>query len=110
MADAPAHSFSTSLFVARLRWVMIAGMVLSFILTLAGQPKSFWRDPTTAIRGDAQPLHSTTNHTFEFFLSHGALPYLAANLLYLAIAFAIVSRLPRKIAVIAIFSVIFAHG
>lgn len=96
--------------IARLRWVMVGAIAVSALLTLICQPKSFWHDPTTAIRGDGLPIHHPTNHTFEFFLGHGAAAFLAANVIYIALAFFIVSRLPRVVAVPAVFSMLFAHG
>ena len=96
--------------VARLRWVMVGAIAVSTLLTLSSQPESFWHDPTTAIRGDGLPIHHPTNHTFEFFLGHGAAAFIAANLIYLALAFVVVSRLPRAVAVPVIFSMLFAHG
>ena len=96
--------------VARLRWVMVGAIAVSALLTLICQPKSFWSDPTTAIRGDALPIHHPTNHTFEFFLGHGAAAYLAVNLIYMALAFVVVSRLPRTLASLVVFPLLFAHG
>ena len=96
--------------VARIRWVMVGAIVVSTLLTLICQPNSFWLDPTTAIRGDGLPIHHPTNHTFEFFLGNGAVAYLAANLIYMALAFFIVSRLPRTVASLVVFSLLFAHG
>ena len=96
--------------VARLRWVMVGAIAVSVFLTLICQPKSFWHDPTTAIRGDGLPIHHPTNHWFEFFLGHGATAFLAGNLIYVALAFVVVSRLPRTAAVLAVFSMLFAHG
>ncbi len=96
--------------VAKARWVMVAAIAFSTLLTLLGQPESFWRDPATAIRGDGLSIHATTNHTFEFFLGHGAPLFLVANLLYMATALFVVSRLPRTLALIAIVTAIFAHG
>jgi len=96
--------------VARLRWVMMAAIVCSLLLTLCGQPASFWHDPTTAMRGDGQSIYAATNHAFDFFLGHGAVPFIATNLVYMMMAFCVVSRLPRTAALIAIFSMIFAHG
>jgi hypothetical protein len=89
---------------------MLAAIISSVMLTLGGQPQNFWRDATKAIRGDGLSIYATTNHAFDFFLGHGALPFVGTNLLYMAVAFFVVSRLPRTIALIAIFSIVFAHG
>jgi hypothetical protein len=89
---------------------MIAAIAGSTLLTIAGQPDAFWHDPAQALRGDGLPIHADTNRTFDFFLGHGVSAFLATNLLYMVSAFLVVSRLPRLPALIAIFSVIFAHG
>jgi hypothetical protein len=95
--------------VSRLRGVMLGAMLFSALLTLAGQPQSFWQNPQTALRGDGLSINNPTNHTFDFFLGHGWLPYLAACLVYFAAAFLLVSILPRILALIAAFSFIFGH-
>jgi hypothetical protein len=104
-----ALKFTDDLLVKRLRWVMAGAMLFSLFNTLAGQPKSFWLNPETAIRGDGLSIHDPVNHTFEFFLGHGWQPYVAACLIYFALTFVIVSLLPKKAALIAIFSVLFGH-
>jgi len=96
--------------VSKARWVMLAAIASSGMLTLWGQPQIFWSDATKAIRGDGLSIHATTNPVFDFFLGHGALPFIETNLLYMTVAFFAVSRLPRMIALIAIFSAVFAHG
>lgn len=88
---------------------MIAVMLFGVILTLAGQPESFWQHPEMAIRGDGLPIGNATNQSFEFFLGSGWPPFLLANLIYFAAAFLLVSIIPRKVALIAIFSFIFGH-
>ena len=95
--------------VRRLRWVMLGAMLFSMINTLAGQPESYWHHPETAIRGDGMSIANATNRTFDFFLGHGWQAYLAASAVYLAAAFFLVSILPRMVALIAVFSVLFGH-
>jgi hypothetical protein len=63
----PLIKFTDDQIVKRLRWAMIAVMLFSLFNTLAGQPRSFWHHPETAIRGDGLSIHNETNHTFEFF-------------------------------------------
>jgi hypothetical protein len=94
--------------VKRLRWTMIAVMLFSVINTLAGQPGSFWLHPESAVRGDGLSIDNMTNHSFEFFLGSGWQPYLLANLIYFSLAFLLVSALPKRAALLAIFSLIFA--
>lgn len=96
--------------VSKVRWVMIAAIGFSMLLTLGGQPGSFWRDPTKAIWADGRLLHAATTPAFDFLLGHGVTVFVAANLLYMTVAFFLASRLPRTIALVAFFSVIFAHG
>ena len=95
--------------VKRLRWIMIGAMLFSMFLTLAGQPEGFWQNPETAIRGDGLDVHNRLNHTFEFFLSRGWQPYVLSCLVYFALAFLVVSVLPRKVALIAAFSGVLGH-
>jgi hypothetical protein len=101
--------FSDDCLVMRLRWVMLGAMLFSAILTLLGQPQSFWRDPETAMRGDGLSIYNPTNHTFDFFLGHGWLAYISACLVYFAAAFLLVSILPGKTAPVASLSFIFGH-
>jgi hypothetical protein len=84
-------------------------MLFSMLNTLAGQPEGFWLDPGKAIRGDGLHLHSHVNHTFEFFLGYGWQLYVAACLIYFALAFLAVSVLPRRAALLIAFSFIFGH-
>jgi hypothetical protein len=95
--------------VDKLRWVMLAVMLVGVGLTLAGQPSAFWSDPATAIRGDGLGIHDPTNHSFEFCLGYGWRAYLACGLVYLAAAFLLVSGLPRWVALVLLFTVTLAH-
>jgi hypothetical protein len=105
----PSVQLTRDPIVKRLRWVMIGAMLFSMSNTLLGQPDGFWLDPANAIRGDGLRLHSHVNHTFEFFLGHGWQPYVVACLIYFALAFLLVSVLPKRAALIAAFSFIFGH-
>ena len=96
--------------VARMRWVLMAAIAGSAALALACQPAAFWSDPANAIRGDLLPVDNPLNHTFSFFLAHGPLPFVAANAVYAAGVFLLVSRLPAVLALAAIFGGVFAHG
>jgi hypothetical protein len=101
--------FTDDRMVKRLRWIMLGVMLFSVINTLIGQPKSFWYDPESAIRGDGLSIHNSTNPTFEFFLGHGWQSYLPASLGYLTAAFLIVSLLPRRAALVTAYSFILGH-
>jgi hypothetical protein len=107
--DTVMVQFTHDPIVRRLRWVMLAAMLFSMINTLAGQPGSYWHQPETAIRGDGMSIANSINPTFDFFLGHGWLAYLAASVVYLAAAFILVSILPRMMALIAAFAVLFGH-
>jgi hypothetical protein len=96
--------------VKRLSLVMICVMLFGILISLSGQPGSYWHHPETAIRGDGLSIYNPTNRTFEFFIGQGWLPYLIASLIYLSAAFLIVSFLPRTAALIVIFSFIFGHS
>jgi hypothetical protein len=95
--------------VKRLRWVMVGTMLFNTIITLLGQPRNFWSNPATAMRGDGLSIYDSTNYTFDFFLGHGWLPFISVCLPGLAVAFLLVSILPRAAALITMFSFIFAN-
>jgi hypothetical protein len=105
----PSIKLTSDPIVRRLRRVMIGAMLFSMFSTLVGQPKGFWLNPEKAVRGDGLRLHNPVNHTFEFFLAFGWQPYVASCLIYFALAFLVVSVLPRRAALIAVFSFIFGH-
>lgn len=95
--------------VKQLRWVMAGVIVFSLANTLGGQPPAYWHNAALALRGDGLSVNNPTNHTFEFFLANGWLPFAAASLVYLTVTFLLASVLPRKLALVFIFSVVFAH-
>jgi hypothetical protein len=95
--------------VDRLRWLMLAVMLVGIGLTLAGQPAAFWSDPRSAIRGDGLGIHDPTNHSFEFLLGYGWQAYLACSAVYVATAFLLACSLPRRIALVLLFTLILAH-
>ena len=105
----PLFKFTTDQIVKRLRWVMIGAILFSMINTLSGQPESFWDHPETAIRGDGLSIYNETNHTFDFYLGHGWPAYLLTGLIYLSGAYLLVSNLPKRVALITMFSFIFGH-
>lgn len=95
--------------INRLRWVMLGVMLFSMVATLAGQPPDFWRHPQSAMRFDGLSIYNHTNAKFEFLLGHGWAPYVIACLAYFTAAFALVSALPKKLGLTAIFAFIFGH-
>ena len=101
--------FTDDQIIKRLRWVMVGAIIFSVINTLLGQPGSFWHHPESAIRGDGLSIYNTTNYTFDFFIGSGWFAYLITCFVYISLAFSIVSVLPKKAALITIFSFIFGH-
>ncbi len=72
-----------------MRWVMIATIVVDLLLTLHGQPSSYWRDSITAIEPNPPVRH---------LMVLGILPFLAAFVIYCVLAFVLASVLPPWIA------------
>jgi hypothetical protein len=103
------RNFTLDPLVDKLRWVMLAVMLAGVGLTLAGQPSAYWSDPAAAIRGDGLGIHDSTNHSFEFFLGYGWRAYLVCSLVYIAVAFLLVSTLPRWVALVLLFTVTLTH-
>lgn len=96
----PFFNLTTDKTVKRLRWVMVGAMLFDKANTLLGQPDSYWQNPATANEGNA---------FFHYFLSCGLPVYLLFSLVYLAGIFLLVSVLPRKCSLIAIFAFILGH-
>ena len=92
--------------VKRLRWTAIVLAAAGAVLTLAAQPSRFWSLPTTGIRFDGLPIHSSTNPMFDFFLGHGWIAYLAGVGLYGAIIWLLATVLPKRLAMVAELAVI----
>ena len=95
--------------VARLSLVATAVIALSCLLTLAGQPASYWHNPGTAIRGDGLSVFSTTNPTFSFWISHGWLPFLLSSILFIAIVNRLIVILPRAMGQLAAIALVFGY-
>lgn len=95
--------------VDRLRWVMLCVMLAGIALTLAGQHPEFWGHPDSAMRGDGLGIHDPTNRSFEFLLGYGWAAYLACSAAYVAATFLLVSVLPRRIALVLLFTVMLGH-
>lgn len=67
---------------------MLGTMVVDLVLTLYGQPRSYWRDPATALE---------PNPAVRYLMHMGVIPFLVAVVLYCGIAFSLVSFLPSWI-------------
>jgi hypothetical protein len=83
--------------ISRLRWVMLATMLLDFTITLAGQPRSFWHHPETM---------RESNQLARLFLGYGWLGYVLYALLLVLGTFLLLRVLPRTIALICVFTTI----
>jgi hypothetical protein len=92
--------------VRRLRWIAIVLVAAGAALTLAAQPSTFWSLPTSAIRFDGLPIHSSTNPMFDFFLGQGWRAYLAGVGLYGATIWFLAAVLPKRLAIVAELTVI----
>src|SRR5438128_1443780 len=84
----------------RLRWVMVCVILSDTFATLLGQPKSYWQHPATA---------SEYNRFMRLFVAQGCWPFLFWSLLYVAGALLVVSILPRRFALMGLFSYILCH-
>jgi hypothetical protein len=79
--------------IKRLRWVMLSVMTFDLVVTLAGQPASYWHKPTTANEGD--PIVRLVMH-------QGVVPLLLVSVVYGVTILAIVSVLPRRPALVVL--------
>ena len=79
---------------------MLAVIAFDFVITLIGQPSSYWHDPHTA--REATPL-------FAWFMVRGISWYLAFTLFYMGSAAVLVRALPRQMAVITGLVFLLSH-
>ncbi len=79
---------------------MTGVILLDLVCTFAGQPASYWRDPTTGIEG---------NRLVKRIVVEGHLPFLLASILYVSAVTWLVSITPRKLALMGILGMIFGH-
>lgn len=86
--------------VRRLRWLMVCVILSDTISTLLGQPTSYWQHPGTA---------DEHNQFIHLFITQGYLPFVIWSLLYIAGAFIAVSILPRRLALMTLFSFLLGH-
>ncbi len=84
----------------RLRWVMLGVILFNLVLSICGQPASYWHHPETADEG---------NRLFHFFMVLGPAAWLAFEVVYVAVAFAVASLACGTGALIGIFAYIFGH-
>ncbi|MGA2028580.1 MAG: hypothetical protein ABSG87_00690 [Verrucomicrobiota bacterium] len=92
--------FTTDRTVKCLRWVMVGAILLDNSSTLIGQPSTYWQHPETANEINPFWYHS---------LSKGWQIYCLDSLISIVLQFLIVSIIPRRIALFAIFYIILGH-
>ena len=83
----------------RLRWVMVATIVIDLLLTLHGQPGSYWQNPATALEPNPPVRH---------LMMMGIGPFLVVVTVYCAIAVLLVSVLPGWIGLVT--ALVFSRG
>jgi len=101
--------FTNDYAVRRLSLVLVAIILFTIMLTLEGQPDSFWQNPETAIRDDGLSIYNLTNHSFAFYLGKGWLIYLFVYLIYFSAVFLLISFLPKTVSLIIIFTFLFGY-
>jgi hypothetical protein len=92
--------FTTDKSVKRLRWVMVGATLFDSINTLLGQPATYWQHPNTA---------DEINQGWHYSLSHGLPFYLVDSFVIITLLFLIVSLIPKKVALIVMFTAILNH-
>ena len=75
----------------KLLFLLAAVIAFDFLVTILGQPSSYWLDPRTAHEG---------NPVFRWFMYQGAVCYFAFIAAYIAGVVGLVSRLPRQTAIV----------
>ena len=86
--------------IKRLRWIMVGVIFVDGMSTLLGQPHAYWKHPSVA--NEFTPI-------VHFFATKGYAVCIVYWLIYSAGAFFVVSLLPRRLGLIAVFSFIFPH-
>jgi hypothetical protein len=75
----------------KLLFLLAVVIAFDFLVTILGQPSSYWLDPRTAHEG---------NPVFRWFMFQGAVCYFAFIAAYIAGVVGLVSRLPRQTAIV----------
>jgi len=86
--------------IRRWRWVMMAMILADITLTLVGQPREYWTDPSKVHEG---------NELFHFIMSKGAAVSILVDVFYLLGAFLFVSKLPVRLGTALMLSLMFGH-
>ncbi|HXA45659.1 MAG TPA: hypothetical protein VNZ25_09145 [Candidatus Angelobacter sp.] len=92
--------FTADRTVKRLRWVMVGTTLFDQFNTLLGQAANYWQHPNTA---------DEINQSWHYSLSHGLPFYLLDSFVIIVALFLIASLIPKKIALIVMFTAILNH-
>ena len=96
----PSPTIEVRDLVRRLRWVMVAVILIDMAITLIGQPASYWSDPATVHEG---------NRLFHWIMSKGYQVTLLADLIYVGGSFFLVSILPWRLGLTLLFALVLGH-
>ncbi len=86
--------------LGHLRWAAVPVIAFDTMVTMFGQPKSYWNAPWTGREG---------NPFFAWFLVRGGTFFLILSACYISGAVLLVSVLPRRFALVVLMSFIFGH-
>ena len=86
--------------IRRLRWVMMGVILFDIVITLLGQPASYWTDPS---------MVREENQWFHFIMSQGHWVSILTDVLYLTGSFLLVTYLPWRIALTLLFALMLGH-
>jgi hypothetical protein len=79
---------------------MVCVMLFDSSITLLGQPSSYWYHPQTV---------RENNGLFRYFFSQGVSVYVVTTVVYILVVVLLVSVLPRRLALVCVFSFILGH-
>jgi hypothetical protein len=86
--------------VKRLRWVMVGTILFDKFNTILGQPSTYWQHPEAA---------DEINRSWHYSLNRGLPFYLIDSLVVILLLLLVVSTIPRKMALIVMFTAVFNH-
>ncbi len=99
-ATRPSPTIEVYGLVRRLRWVMLAVILIDITATLTGQPSTYWSDPRTVEEG---------NRLFHWIMSQGYHVSLFVDLFYVGGSFLLVTYLPWRLGLSLLFALILGH-